>query len=165
MEFLEIVKVILLGILEGITEWLPVSSTGHIKLFDHFWTFSTLSDDFMSAFDYVVQLGAILAVVVLFWNKLFPLGTAKAEEKTTLVWKKDVLTMWLKIIVACVPALLAIVVDEVFENLDERTEMIVISATLILYGIAFLIVETIFKKVSFFIAYCVNFAKSRAEEW
>ena len=146
MEFLEIVKVILLGILEGITEWLPVSSTGHIKLFDHFWTFSTLSDDFMSAFDYVVQLGAILAVVVLFWNKLFPLGTAKAEEKTTLVWKKDVLTMWLKIIVACVPALLAIVVDEVFENLDERTEMIVISATLILYGIAFLIVETIFKK-------------------
>lgn len=147
MEFLEILKVILLGIIEGITEWLPISSTGHIRLLDCFWPFaSSTSQDFRNVFEYVIQLGAILAVVVLFWNKLFPLGKEQTAQQTKLVWKKDVLTMWLKIIVACVPALLAIFLDAFFDHLNVATQTTVIAATLILYGIAFLLVETLLQR-------------------
>ena len=149
MEFLEILKVILLGIIEGITEWLPISSTGHIRLLDCFWPLtSSTSQDFRNVFEYVIQLGAILAVVVLFWNKLFPLGKEQTAQQTKLVWKKDVLTMWLKIIVACVPALLAIFLDAFFDDLNVATQTTVIAATLILYGIAFLLVETLLQRNS-----------------
>ena len=94
MEFLGILQVILLGIIEGITEWLPVSSTGHIILFNYFYP-SKLSATFSDMFEYVVQLAAILAVVVFFWKKLFPIGKENTiENGNKLVWKKDVLSMW-----------------------------------------------------------------------
>lgn len=146
MEFLGVLQVILLGIIEGITEWLPVSSTGHIILFNYFYP-SKLSPAFSDMFEYVVQLAAILAVVVFFWKKLFPLGKAQTEQNgSQLVWKKDVLSMWTKVIVACVPAVCAIVVDKLFDNLTPFAETAVIASTLIFYGVVFIVIESCFKK-------------------
>lgn len=146
MEFLGVLQVILLGIIEGITEWLPVSSTGHIILFNNFYP-SKLTPEFSDMFEYVVQLAAILAVVLFFWKKLFPLGKAQTEEGNgRIVWKKDVLSMWTKVIVACVPAVCAIVVDKLFENLPPLAETAIIASTLIFYGIVFIVIESFFKK-------------------
>ena len=105
MNFLEILKIILLGVIEGITEWLPVSSTGHLILTERFFPLdeAIFSQGFLGMFEYVVQLAAILAVVVVFWNKIFPIGVNKTEEKSTLALKKDTLALWGKIIVACIP--------------------------------------------------------------
>lgn len=146
MKFLELLQIFLLGIIEGITEWLPVSSTGHMVLFNNFYP-STLSDEFMSMFEYVIQLAAILAIVILFWNKIFPFGTNKTQEnKLKIYWKKDVWSLWLKVIVACIPAICAIAVDVVFENMDEYVQTIIIASTLILYGVAFILIEKYNKK-------------------
>ena len=158
MKFLTILKVILLGIIEGITEWLPVSSTGHMKLFNSFWAIKDVSAGFTEMFEYVIQLAAILAVVILFWNTIFPLGKAKTaktdgsqanSEKMKIVWKKDVLTLWGKVLVACVPAVLALLPDMLFEKLCEKhalIEPLSIACTLILYGVAFIIIEHFNKK-------------------
>ena len=101
MKFLTVLKVILLGIIEGITEWLPVSSTGHMKLFNNFWAITGVSPGFTEMFEYVIQLAAILAVIILFWKTIFPLGKEKSaetdgvsSEKMKIVWKKDVLHLW-----------------------------------------------------------------------
>lgn len=153
MKFLTILKVILLGIIEGITEWLPVSSTGHMKLFNSFWAIDGVSDGFIEMFEYVIQLAAILAVVILFWKTIFPLGkgnsvntdeTENSSGKMKIVWKKDVLTLWGKVLVACVPAVLALVPDMLFEELCEKhalIEPLAIACTLILYGVAFIVIE------------------------
>ena len=157
MELLTVLKVIILGIIEGITEWLPVSSTGHMKLFNSFWAITDVSDGFTEMFEYVIQLAAILAVVILFWNTIFPLGIRKTSEESntekgkmqTIVWKKDVLTLWGKVLVACVPAVLALVPDKLFEKLCEKHSLIeplAIACTLIFYGVAFIIVENFNKK-------------------
>ncbi|MBQ8886029.1 MAG: undecaprenyl-diphosphate phosphatase [Clostridia bacterium] len=142
MEFIEILKIILVGIIEGITEWLPVSSTGHMILFDSFFPLKQ-REAFVDMFEYVIQLAAILAVVVVFWKQLFPLGTEVQEngERKT-VWKKDTLTLWLKVVLACVPALLALVADKLFEKLSPTQETVVVAAMLILYGIIFIVVES-----------------------
>ena len=149
MTFINVLKVILFGIIEGITEWLPVSSTGHLILFDRFCPIKGVSESFAELFEYLIQLGAIFAVVVLFWNKLFPLGkndeSAKIGEngeiKGKIVWKKDVLSMWLKVLVACVPALFAIVIDKAFEKLSPLSVTAIIAGALIVYGIVFIFVE------------------------
>ncbi len=147
MQFINVLKIIFFGIIEGITEWLPVSSTGHLILFEKFCPIKNVSASFMELFEYLIQLGAIFAVVILFWNKLFPLGKAKqADEenvngKSKIVWKKDVLTMWLKVIVACVPAVFAIAIDQVFEKLSPLSETAIIAGALIAYGIAFILIE------------------------
>ena len=157
MEFLDVLKIILIGIIEGITEWLPVSSTGHMIIFANLWekfggTFWSpiFSSGFPDVFDYVIQFGAILAVVVVFFKRIFPfaLETKSCEnqiEKRKLVIKSDVISMWLKVIVACVPAITAILVDELFEGLDVTVETVIISAMLIIYGVAFIIVENLNK--------------------
>ena len=146
MEFLGVLQVLLLGIIEGITEWLPVSSTGHMVLFNRFYP-EILSSAFMDMFEYVVQLAAIMAIVILFWNKIFPFGANKTQEsKLKVYWKKDVWNTWLKIIVACVPALIAIVIDSVFESMDEYVQTILIASTLIIYGVAFILIEKYNKK-------------------
>ena len=132
---MEILKVILYGIIEGITEWLPVSSTGHLIIFEKFLTFS-YSEDFISMFRVVIQLGAILAVVVLYFKKLWPFTT---KEKYLI--KKDTMMMWLKIIVACIPAaIVGLKFDEFFENLFYNEVSVAIA--LIVVGIIFIIVET-----------------------
>ena len=141
MEFLEIIKVFLLGIIEGITEWLPVSSTGHLLLFDAVFPLKQ-SAEFMEMFNVVVQLGAILAVIVLFWNKLFP--WKKAENSNKLVADKAVFTLWGKVLVACLPAgIIGILFDDILETYLHRP--LVIALMLILYGVAFIVIENRYK--------------------
>ena len=133
---LEILKSIFLGIVEGITEWLPVSSTGHLLLVDEFLRLDA-PKDFKDVFLYVIQLGAILAVVFLFWNQLWPFG--KKPEGGVLV-KKKTISLWLKVVVACIPGAVAAVLlgDWIDAHLETPT---VIAIALIVYGVGFLIVE------------------------
>ncbi len=140
MDFIEILKVIFLGIVEGITEWLPVSSTGHMLLVDA-WFSLKASDAFKDMFFVVIQLGAILAVVALFWNKLFPWRKEKIDgDKSTIVTDKNILTLWGKVLVACVPAgVIGILFDDLLEQYLQTP--LVISITLIVYGVAFILVE------------------------
>ena len=146
MSFINVLKVILFGIIEGITEWLPISSTGHLILFDRFCPIKGVSAGFAELFEYLIQLGAIFAVVVLFWKKLFPLEkhseTGENNElKGKIAWKKDVLSMWLKVLIACVPAVFAIVIDKAFEKLSPLSVTAIIAGALIAYGIVFILVE------------------------
>lgn len=138
---LDVLKSIILGIIEGITEWLPISSTGHLKLAGNLLAFESVSEGFPQMFDYVVQLGAILAVVVMFWNKLWPFTS---KEKGFV--KRKSIMIWFKVIVAMLPAAIAgILLDDWVESLlvDPKMEATVISATLVLYGIAFIVIENI----------------------
>ncbi|EMW5977979.1 TPA: bacitracin resistance undecaprenyl-diphosphatase BcrD, partial [Streptococcus pyogenes] len=100
LDFIEILKVIFLGIVEGITEWLPISSTGHMILADKFITLN-MSEAFKEMFFVVIQLGAILAVVVMFWNKMFPF---QLKDKSQPLVKKDTFSLWFKVAVACIPS-------------------------------------------------------------
>ena len=149
MEFIEILKVILLGIVEGITEWLPVSSTGHMLLVDAIPALTlTLSESVKEMFFVVIQLGAILAVVVLFWNKLFPWKRETVAEdsngvsgvKKHITTDKGILSLWGKVLVACLPAgVIGILLDDFLEA--HLHTPLVISLTLILYGVAFIAIE------------------------
>ena len=131
---IEILKAILFGIVEGITEWLPISSTGHMILLDEFVKLD-VSPEFLGMFLVVIQLGAILAVVVLFWNKLFPF---RFKEKPIV--QKDIFSMWFKIVAACIPAaVVGIFFDETFEALFYNP--ISVAIALIVFGIAFLVIE------------------------
>ena len=143
MGFIVILQVILLGIIEGITEWLPISSTGHMLLFDSFWPLKNVTEDFKSMFFVVIQLGAILAVVVLFWKKLFPF---RFKEKPVV--QKDIFSLWDKVLVACLPAaIIGIPLDDVLEKYLHTP--LVVSLMLIIYGIAFILVENRNKKREF----------------
>ena len=135
MSVSQTVTVILLGIIEGITEWLPISSTGHMLLFDSFITLDA-TPQFKSMFFVVIQLGAILAVIVLYWKKLWPLK----KDENKLKWKKDTLSLWLKTIVAIIPSgIVGILFDDwMDEHLHTPS---VIATALILYGIFFILVE------------------------
>ena len=136
MSFIELLKVILLGIVEGITEWLPISSTGHMLLVDEFISLNA-SDDFKEMFFVVIQLGAILAVVTIFWNKMWPF---QLKDKTQSVMKKDTWSMWFKTVVACIPgAIVTILFDDYIEA--HLHTAVVISIALIFYGIAFIVIE------------------------
>lgn len=134
--FIEILKVILLGIIEGVTEWLPVSSTGHILLLDEFIKLN-MSDAFKSMFTVVIQLGAILAVVVIYWNKVWPF---KKGQSHLISISKSKMIMWSKIIVACIPAaIIGIKFDDYIE--EHFYNYFVISLALIIFGILFIIIE------------------------
>lgn len=137
----EIIKAIIYGIVEGITEWLPISSTGHLLLIEKLIPFQDVSERFFSMFEVVIQLGAILAVVVLFWNQIWPFAlTANERKKSKSFIKMDIMTLWFKILVACVPAaIIGVLFDEVFEALFYRYEWI--AGALIVFGIAFIIIE------------------------
>ncbi|MCM1049207.1 MAG: undecaprenyl-diphosphate phosphatase [Clostridiales bacterium] len=131
---LEILKAILFGIVEGITEWLPISSTGHMILLNEFVTLN-VSEEFWEMFLVVIQLGAILAVVLLFWGKIFPF-----DLKNKPVIKKDIFTLWFKILVACVPAaVIGLAFDDVFDALFYNPWCV--AAALIVFGVAFIIIE------------------------
>ena len=144
---LEIIKAILFGLVEGITEWLPVSSTGHMILVENWVSFAKTSEDFWKMFEVVIQLGAILAVVVIFWDKLWPWriknvkvkGKMAIEEK--IVLKDGALDMWCKIIVACIPAA---IVGIVFDDLIDRLfyHPIPVALALIIVGVIFIIIES-----------------------
>ena len=136
LNFIELLKVIFLGIVEGITEWLPVSSTGHMLLVDEFLQLDA-SQAFKDMFFILIQLGAILAVVVLFWHKMLPF---QVKEREKPFWKKDTLLLWLKVIVACIPgAVVTLLFDDYIEAHLHTPN--VIAAALIVYGVAFILVE------------------------
>ena len=136
LEFIEILKVVFLGIVEGITEWLPISSTGHMLLVDEFLQMNA-SEEFKEMFFVVIQLGAILAVVLLFWGKMWPF---QFKDKTKSVICGDIFSMWFKVVVACIPgAVVTILFDDWIEA--HLHTPVVIAATLILYGILFILIE------------------------
>ena len=131
---IELLKAILFGIVEGITEWLPISSTGHLILLNEFVTLN-MSDEFQSMFDVVIQLGAILAVIVIFFNKLNPLDGRKTAEQKTSTW-----TLWFKVIAAILPSgIVGILFDDWMDA--HLHNGIVVSIALIVYGVAFILVE------------------------
>lgn len=133
----ELIKSLIFGIVEGITEWLPVSSTGHLILLEEFVSFDNVSSGFWSMFEVVIQLGAIMAVVVLFWDRIFPF--AKGGEILHIM-KKDKFLLWLKIAVACVPAaVVGLLFDDQIDALFYNP--LTVAIMLIVVGIAFIIVE------------------------
>ena len=137
MDFIEILKVIFLGIVEGITEWLPISSTGHMLLVDEFITLQAVDDEFKEMFFILIQLGAILAVILLFWGKMWPF---QWKEKSKPVILKDTFSIWFKVVVACIPgAIVTILFDDYVEENFQTPA--VIAAALIFYGIAFILIE------------------------
>jgi undecaprenyl-diphosphatase len=144
MDFIEIIKAIFFGIVEGITEWLPISSTGHLILLERFIKMN-VSEDFMNMFRVVIQLGAIMAVVVIYWKQIWFVDFHGFKSKPTL--KKDILNLWGKIMVACVPAaIVGVFLDDFFEVLFYNE--VCVSIALIVFGVAFIIIETLNKKKS-----------------
>ena len=151
---IELIKAIFLGIIEGITEWLPVSSTGHIILFDEFFPITVgekvhhdFPSAFMSMFEVVIQLGAIMAVVVLFWDKLWPFSRKKSAEENRTIWQT-----WFKVCIASVPAaVVGIVLDKIIENMTGKDidgwlyNGTVVALMLIIYGFLFIFIEKINK--------------------
>ena len=134
--YIEILKAIFLGIVEGITEWLPISSTGHMLLVDEFLTLN-MSDSFKEMFFVVIQLGAILAVVVIFWKKMMPF---QFKDKSKPIIKKDIFSLWMKVVVACIPgAVVTLLFDDYIEA--HLHTPVVIALALIIYGAAFIIIE------------------------
>ncbi len=134
-EFIEILKSILYGIVEGITEWLPVSSTGHLILFESLW-WKEADPSFMEMFRVIIQLGAILAVIVMYFRKLNPFSPKKDAIAKKTTWE-----MWFKVIIACVPA--AVVGLPFEDTLDKYFyNFPTVAATLIIYGIAFIVLES-----------------------
>ena len=139
MAISDVVKIILMAIIEGITEWLPVSSTGHIIIFERFFTLSDdFTDEFKKLFDYVIQLGAITSVPILFRDKLF---SFKKQRKQTV-------ELWVKVVIASIPAVAAIVLDNLFESFGEKVQSYIIASALIFYGIVFVVVEKIYENVT-----------------
>lgn len=141
---LEILKTVLFGIVEGITEWLPISSTGHLILVEQFVKFKEVSPEFWGMFQVVIQLGAILAVVLLYWNKIWPITKHKEKaikkEGILSYFNKDIMILWGKILVGCVPAaIIGLLFDELFEAWFYNPFCIALA--LIVFGIAFIVVE------------------------
>lgn len=133
MEFIEIIKAIVLGIVQGISEWLPISSTGHLILFDSLWPMN--DPKFFEMFKVVIQFGSILAVCVLYFHKLNPFSTRKSTSE-----KKDTLSLWAKVIIGVIPAgVIGLLFDDYIESVLSST--LVIAITLIVYGILFILIE------------------------
>lgn len=162
MSFIELLKVILLGIVEGITEWLPISSTGHMILVDEFIQLD-VTPEFKEFFLVVIQLGAILAVVVLYWNKLWPFYIRKLSPRTQRALKrkpastrwllsfiekycdKEKWILWFKIVVACIPTIvIALPFNDVIE--EKFNNYVVVAIALIVYGVIFIVIENYNKK-------------------
>lgn len=142
---LDILKAILFGIVEGITEWLPISSTGHLILLEEFVKFENVSENFSEMFEVVIQLGAILAVVVLFFGKIWPFckkekGLGFQKTGPLAYVNRDIMTLWFKILIACIPAaVIGLLFDDALNALFYH--WYVVAAALIVFGIAFIVVE------------------------
>ena len=143
---LDIIKAIIYGIIEGITEWLPISSTGHLILAEKFLPFEGTSENFFKVFDVVIQLGAIIAVVILFWNTIWPFAFSaknKAENGGSVI-KKDTFILWVKMLISCVPAaIIGIALDDFVD--EHFYNPLCIAIALIVFGIAFIVIETVNK--------------------
>ena len=144
MNIIEILKAVLFGIVEGITEWLPVSSTGHMIILNEIMPLK-VSESFYSLFEVVIQLGAIVAVLAVFWDIIWPFGKRNnpdpAAKRGPLSWvKMDRIRLWLKVVVACVPAaVVGVLFDDVFDRLFHN--YVCVAIALIVFGVAFILVE------------------------
>lgn len=134
MYFIEILKSIFFGIVEGITEWLPISSTGHLILVEEFVQYKDQNEAFMSMFNVVIQLGAILAVIVIYFNKLNPFKPGKTKVEVRRTWQ-----LWSKVFVATLPLLLVFKLDDWFDA--NFHNMVSVAIMLIIYGVAFIYLE------------------------
>ena len=134
MYFIEILKSIFFGIVEGITEWLPISSTGHLILVEEFVQYKDQNEAFMSMFNVVIQLGAILAVIVIYFNKLNPFKPGKTKVEVRRTWQ-----LWSKVFVATLPLLLVFKLDDWFDT--NFHNMVSVAIMLIIYGVAFIYLE------------------------
>lgn len=160
MELIEFLKVFLYGFVEGITEWLPVSSTGHLIILEQFLPLKA-TDEFMEMFDVVIQLGAILAVVVLYFHKLNPWARGKRAKE-----RRETISLWMKVVIACIPAgVIGVLFDDKIDELFYNCPTIAV--TLIVYGILFLLVESkkrepnirSLKELSYPIAFAIGIAQ------
>ncbi len=151
MNLIDLILVILLGIVEGVTEWLPISSTGHIIVVREFFTqfaSSSLSNEFFNMFDVVIQLGAIIAIVILYFKRLVPIEKTETGFSITTDVCKEKWFLWIKVLIACVPAgVIGILFNDKIEEIFNSP--MVIGVTLILYGILFIIIEYFNKKRTF----------------
>lgn len=141
MYILDVLKSILFGIIEGITEWLPISSTGHMILADRIFKFKDVSENFFEMYLVVIQLGAIIAVVVMFWNKLWPFKLKKLDSgKNKVAVKPRIIELWFKVIIGSIPAgILGLIFDDLLDKY--LYNHITVAITLIVYGILFIVVE------------------------
>lgn len=141
----DIIKAIIFGIVEGITEWLPVSSTGHLILVEEFIQFEEMSEGFFEMFSVVIQFGAILAVVLIFFKRIWPFtkeaGKGFTQTGFLSYWNAEITQLWFKIIVACIPAIFLVVLglDDYFE--EKLFHYLTVAIALIVFGIAFILVE------------------------
>ena len=144
VQYMEWLKAFLFGIVEGITEWLPISSTGHMILLNEFVKLD-VSDAFYKMFEVVIQLGAILAVVVLFWNQIWPLKRNHGRHGgASITIDRDIIRLWCKIVVACIPAaVVGLKRNDLFEELFYNYQSVAVA--LIVFGVAFIAVETAHK--------------------
>ena len=144
VQYMEWLKAFLFGIVEGITEWLPISSTGHMILLNEFVKLD-VSDAFYKMFEVVIQLGAILAVVVLFWNQIWPLKRNHGRHGgASITIDRDIIRLWCKIVVACIPAaVVGLKWNDLFEELFYNYQSVAVA--LIVFGVAFIAVETAHK--------------------
>ncbi|MBP3938077.1 MAG: undecaprenyl-diphosphate phosphatase [Clostridia bacterium] len=146
MYIINILKSILFGIVEGITEWLPISSTGHMILLEKICQFKEVSPEFFEMFLVVIQLGAIMAVIVMFWNKLWPFKrVAVSDNKKTVKVRMASLNLWFKVIVGSIPAgVLGLIFDDLLDKY--LYNHITVAITLVVYGILFIVIEFVNKK-------------------
>lgn len=141
---LNVLKSLIFGLVEGITEWLPISSTGHLIILEKFFHFDNVSEGFFDMFLVVIQLGAIIAVVVMFWNKLCPLKLVYNNGSKQIRVHKGIINLWTKVIVGCIPAgILGLIFDDLLDKY--LYNHITVAVTLILYGVLFIVVEFINK--------------------
>ena len=148
---MNVLKAIIFGIIEGITEWMPVSSTAHLKILNIFFPLE-VSAQFLEVFEVVIQLGAIIALTLIFWNKVWPFGkTSRPLGKGILSnVKKDRFILWLKIAVACLPAIIyELFLEDHVNFITPENEMTLIAAALMLVGIVFIVVEGLLRNREF----------------
>ena len=144
---MNILKSIILGIVEGVTEWMPISSTAHLKIFNQFLRLD-VTPEFFEVFDVVIQFGAIVALIIVFWKSVWPFGQSKNPlGKGILSYvKKDKFFLWLKIAIACIPVIIyELFIDDYVNFINESNEMFVIAIALIVVGLIFIIAELIIK--------------------
>ena len=148
---MNILKAIIFGIIEGITEWMPVSSTAHLKILNIFFPLET-TPEFLEVFEVVIQLGAIIALLLIFWNKVWPFGKSNRSLGKGILAnvKKDRFILWLKIIVACLPAIIyELFLEDHVNFITPENEMTLIAAALMLVGIVFIVVEGLLRNRQF----------------
>ena len=144
VKLIEIIYAVLAGIVQGITEWLPISSTGHLIILDSLFNIDSLSPDFVNMFDVVIQFGSILAIVVLYFHRLNPFAPSKSKAEKKSTW-----SLWAKILVAAVPAgVIGVALNDFFDEtvFADPQRNFIIAAALIFYGILFIIIERTHRK-------------------